>query len=148
MHESLKLKRLASIAAISLAGVTALTGCSGGNHSQAKSECVAVGFSSAKGGSGLIGIDVYPLLRANDERPTKVFGKVVGGNDKGEPVTDSTAFAGAGEFSLSWDETSHAIQSATVEVAAVVAGNPKVIDCPKTTLHFDPKTNNIQPTYK
>lgn len=148
MHERLYIRKLASAAAISLAGLTALTGCSSGSQPQAKSECIGVGFGSEKGGPGLIGVDVHPIFKTNDEVATKVFGSVVAGNDKGELITNSPVFANAGEFALSWNETDKNIQTTTVKIEALVAGRPQLQTCPETSMHFDPNTNNITPTYK
>lgn len=132
-------------------GIAALTGCSSG-ESNAKlkptSDCIAVGFGSNKGGPGLIEVNVYPILK-DHVVAARVSGEVIGGNDKGVVIRDnSVAFAGTGEFLFSWDDTTKAIQTAEVTVAAEVAGKAQLQICPVTTLHLDPTNLYLSPTYK
>ncbi len=148
MFEVINYKAVTASVAFAV-GMAALTGCSSGESSpKPTSDCIAVGFGSDKGGPGLIEVNVYPILK-DQAVAARVSGEVIGGNDKGAAIRDnSAAFAGTGEFLFSWDDTTKAIQTAEVTVAAEVAGKAQLQICPVTTLHLDPTNLYLSPTYK
>lgn len=151
MIERFGYRRAVTAGVIVATGVAALFGCTAsesGTKATNGSECIAVGFGSDKGGPGLIGVNVYPILR-DDAVATEVSGKVISGNDKGAIIKDNSAvFAGSGEFLFSWDGTTQTIQTSKVAVAAEIAGRAQLQECPETTLRFDPTTYSLSPTYK
>ena len=148
MIEALSYKRNIAKGLAVLAGVAALNGCGANSNTNKASECIGVGFGSAKGGPGLIAVNVYPILK-DGFAATRVTGEVTGGNDKGAVIKDNSAvFAGAGEFFFSWDNSATAVQTSTVEVSAVVAGKDQLQKGPTTTMRFDPTTTSLSPTYK
>ena len=152
MIEALRNKKNIALSVAAAVGLAALAGCTSARSTPApkKSEsiCIKVGFGSAKGGPGLLDMDVYPILKPGYVA-SNVTGEVISGNDTGVKIVDnSSVFAGSGEFPFSWDTNSVNMQSATVRVSAEVAGMPQLQACPDTTLHFNPTNFDISPTYK
>ena|ERR1700691_2639102 len=148
MSELLNHKKPVAASLALIAGL-ALAGCSSANKtiSNERSICTAVGFGADRGGPGEIDMDVFAILK-DGEPAGDITGKVIAGNDTGEAITNSVVFTDAGEFKLSFDTSSKAIQTSTVSVSALIPGLSQLQECPDTTLHYDPSNGSVIPTYK
>ena len=125
------------------------TACSGSSESS-HTACVGVDFSSPKkggppGSKGSILMYAFPKLNRNfgDARVMDVSGKVIKGNDAGQTIQSVPNLNGTGEFALTWDLKSKAIQSDVVHVQVDFEG--KQYTCPDTTVRFDPTTYTVTP---
>lgn len=144
MKRSFETRNLAVLPLALFAGSLPLSAAASAHNIKASSVCKGIEFAAPKGGPGIIDVEVFPVTRGHVVA-SLVMGKVIKGNDKGALISSSTNFPGAGEFSLTWDETSHKTQNATVSLSLEVPGHAQLQECPDTTLHFDPNSFHISP---
>jgi hypothetical protein len=147
LEQSLK---LAAIPLVVFAGSLPLTAEANAKNIKRSSECKAVRFAALKGGPGLMDVGVFPIVKNNELAEATISGKVIKGNDKGAIISNTTdsQYAGiAGEFVLTWNESSQKTQSATVELSVEVPGHNQLQACPETTLLLNPNNSHITPAY-
>jgi hypothetical protein len=135
------------IAAIGLTTAVALgaTACGGPSNEAKGAACVGLDFASPKGGPGAIQMRVFPKFNRNfgDARPMTVTGKVVDGNDTGAQIDTPPQSSGYGQFTFTWDTHETVAQSSEVNAEVTFQGN--TYKCPPTTVHFDPKSYQVEP---
>jgi hypothetical protein len=143
-------RRVAAVSLALFAGALPFSATANARGINKSSLCKSVEFDAPHGGPGLAEVEVFPIVKNNMFAEGTVQGKVIKGNDKGAIIhnsTDSQDIGIAGEFTLTWDESSHKTQEATIAVSVEVPGRSQLQECPDTTLHFNPNTGHVSPAY-
>jgi hypothetical protein len=141
-------RRLATLSLILFGGSLPLAAIANASTVKKNSACEGIEFSAPKGGPGLAEVEVFPITKNGLPAEDTISGKVIKGNDKGAIISNSTYptdIGKAGEFVLTWNESSHKIQEATVSLSVEVSGHSQLQECPDTTLHLNPGNLHVSP---
>ncbi|HEY1644858.1 MAG TPA: hypothetical protein VGF75_00545 [Candidatus Saccharimonadales bacterium] len=94
---------------------------------------------------GVANIEIFPRISHNNNSVNAVYGKVLSGNDKGEPVRQAYE-PDEGEFTMSYDPAATAVQVSKLAVSVLIPGHSELQACPDTTVTLNTTTGAVTPS--